>query len=85
MFFFRTYVIIARYIVKLSIIVVSYFMVKKYYFTFKLVLHAFSGTKYENHQRLLISASYIVLKSCQALKNAEAVTSSTPVKEIANT
>ena len=44
--FFRTYLIIAKYVVNLSIFVVSYFMEKKYYFKFKLVLHAFSGPKY---------------------------------------
>ena len=56
-------------------------MVKKHYFTFKLVLHAFSG-RYAF--RLLMSANYMVLESCKVFKKAEAVTSSTPVKEKAN-
>ena len=52
--FYRTYPIIAKYIVNLSIIVVSYFMVKKYYFTFKLVLHAFSSLVVLNTKDVLV-------------------------------
>ena len=59
-------------------------MAKKYYFAFKLALYEFSGPKYQNHQRLLMSANYILLKLCKIFKKAEAVTSRTLVKEIAN-
>ena len=43
---FIEHTLIAKCVVHLSVIEVSYFMVKKYYFTFKLVLYGFSGPKY---------------------------------------